>query len=135
MFPTGAACGFFCGFAVAFLCAWFDSRPGHMEGEPLTAGDYVVGGVAFGGFGGVVGLVLAPVVYFICFTQLSSRELVKAICLIVAATTSFGLLGGLSVNLFYALPSAILGFFGSSLAAYIFYTDKSTGRVKGGVAV
>lgn len=135
MFPVGVACGFFCGFVVAFLCAWFDSGSGHMEGKPITVGDYVVAGVAFGGVGGVVGLALAPVVYFICFTRLSGRELVKAICLIVAGTASVGLSGGLSVNLFYALPATLLGFFGSSLAVYIFHQDKSNGLVKGGVAV
>jgi hypothetical protein len=53
----------------------------------------------------------------------------------VAATIAFGLLGGLSVNLVYALPATILGFFGSSLAVYIFHKDKSQGRVKDGVAV
>ena len=84
---------------------------------------------------GMIGLVLAPVVYFICFTRLSGRELVKAICLIVAGTISFGLLGGLSVNLLYALLAAMLGFFGSSLAVYIYYKDKSKGRVEDGVAV
>lgn len=135
MFPVGVACGFICGFVIAFLCEWFDSGLGDMEGQPLTVGEYIAVGIAFGGFGGLVGLVLAPVVYFICFTQLSRRELVKAICLIVAATISFGLLGGLSVNLFYALLTTILGFFGSSLAVYIFYKDKSKGRVKDGVAV
>ena len=134
MFPVGVACGFFCGFVIAFLCAWFDSRLGDMESQPMTVGEYVAVGIAFGGFGGMIGLVLAPVVYFICFTQLSGRELVKAICLIVAATISFGLLGGLSVNLFYALFATILGFFGSSLAAYTFYKDKSKGQVKDGVA-
>lgn len=135
MFPVGVACGFFCGFVVAFLCAWFDSWPGYMEDKPLPVGDHIAVGIAFGGFGGVAGMVLAPVVYFICFTQLSSRELVKAICLIVAGTISFGLLGGLSVNLFYALLTTILGFFGSALAVYIFYKDKSKGQMKGGVAV
>jgi len=135
MFPIGLACGFFCGFVVAFLCVWFESRPGDMEGQPMTLGEYIAVGIAFGGFGGLVGLILAPVVYFIWFTQLSSRELVKAICLIVAATISFGLLSGLSVNLFYALPATILGFFGSSLAVYIFYKDKSQVQMKDGVTV
>ena len=101
----------------------------------MTAGEYIAVGIAFGGFGGLVGLVLAPVVYFICFTRLSSRELVRAICLIVAATISVGLVSGLSANLFYALPATILGFFGSSLIVYIFYKDKSQGQVKDGVAV
>lgn len=135
MLPVGVACGFFCGFVIAFLCEWFDSGLGHMEGQPMTVGEYIAVGIAFGGFGGVVGLVLAPVVYFICFTQLSSRELVKAICLIVAGTISFGLLGGLPVNLFYALPATMLGFLSSSLAIYIFYKDKSKGQVKDSVAV
>jgi uncharacterized membrane protein len=135
MFPVGAACGFFCGFAVSFLCVWFDSRPGGMEGQAMTVGEYIAVGIAFGGFGGLVGLVLAPVVYFICFTRLSSRELVRAICLIVAATISVGLVSGLSANLFYALPATILGFFGSSLVVYIFYKDKSQGQVKDGVVV
>jgi hypothetical protein len=135
MFPVGVACGFVCGFVVAFFCAWFDSRLGYMEGQPMTVGDYIAVGISFGGFGGMIGLVLAPVVYFIGFTKLSSRELVKAVCLIVAATISFGLLGGLSVNLLYALLATILGFFGSSLAVAIFYKDKSQGQVKGGIAV
>ena len=135
MFPVGVACGFLCGFVVAFLCLWFEGQPGHMEGEPTTVGDFIVGGIAFGYFGGVIGLVLAPVVYFICFTRLSGRELVRAICLIVAATISFGLLGGLSVNLFYALFTTILGFLGSSLAVYIFYNDKFKGQVVDGVGV
>lgn len=101
----------------------------------MTVSEYIGVGIAFGGLGGLVGLVLAPVVYFICFTQLSSRELVKAICLIVAATTSVGLLSGLSVNLFYALPATFLGFFGSSLAVCIFYKDKSQGQVRDNAAV
>lgn len=135
MLPVGVACGFLCGFVVAFLCEWFDSGLSQTEGKPLTAGDYLVGGMAFGFFGGVVGLVLAPAVYFTCFKQLSDRELVKAICLIVAGTISFGLLGGLSVNLFYALLTTMLGFFGSTLAVYISFKDKSKGPVKDGVAV
>lgn len=135
MFPVGAACGFFCGFVVAFLGAVFDGGAGGMEGRPLTAGDHVVAGVAFGGFGGVAGMILAPVVYFIGFTRLGGRELFKAVCLIVAATISCGLLGGVLVNLFYALLTTTLGFLGSSLAAYIFYKDQSGGRVKEGVAV
>lgn len=135
MFPVGVACGFLCGFVVASLCAWFDGGLGDMEGRPLTIGNYIVVGIAFGNFAAMTGLVLAPVVYFICFRQLSNRELVKAICLIVAATISFGLLGGLSVDLFYALLATALGFFGSSLAVCIFYKDKSQGQVKDGVAV
>ena len=135
MFPVGAACGFFCGFVIAFLCAGFDGQPGYMEDKPSTIGDYIAVGIAFGGFSGVVGLVLAPFVYFICFTKLSNRELGKANCLIVAGTISVGLLGGLSVNLFYALLTTTLGFFGSSFAVYLSYKDKSKGRVKDGVAV
>jgi hypothetical protein len=53
----------------------------------------------------------------------------------VAATIAFGLVGGLSVNLFYALPATILGFFGSTLAVYIFHKDKSRVASEGGVAV
>jgi hypothetical protein len=135
MFPVGVACGFFCGFVIAFLCVWFDSGPGDMEGQPTSVGEYIAVGIAFGGFGGMIGLVLAPVVYFIGFTRLSNRELFKAICLIVAGTISFGLLGGLSVNLFYAVLTTMLGFFSSSLAVYISYKDKSQGPVKDGVAV
>ena len=43
MFPVGVACGFFCGFVIAFLCAWFDSRLGDVEGQPVTIGEYVTG--------------------------------------------------------------------------------------------
>lgn len=135
MFPVGAACGFFCGFVVAFLCAWFDAGPSQLEAEPPGAGEWIAVGVAFGGLGGAAGLVLAPVVYFIFFTQLSGREFVRAVGLVTAATISFGLFGGLLVNYLYALFTTVLGFFGSSLAVYSFYKDKSRGRVKDGVAV
>lgn len=124
MFPIGFVGGFICAFVVVSGCVLFHLWFGGLEYRPEDVGTYILYAAVCGfASGGMLGFLLTPLAYFVCFTKLNNRDLLRISCLIAVSTIFFGLFGGL-VNELYALLTTFIGFIGSVLAAFSYVKDK-----------
>ncbi len=131
MFPIGFMGGFICAFVIVSGCVLLNLWFGRLEYHTEDIGLYILYAAACGyAPGGMLGFLLTPLAYFVCFTKLNNRDLFRISCLITVGTIFFGLLGGL-VNELYALLTTFIGFIGSILAAFSYVKDKEAKQVIG----